>query len=205
MLPDAHPSAPEGDIEECLRCHSQSGQADHFEWLVHFRHFGTEEFTSDCWSCHHIGSNGKFCLIEAEEKKGINITRRMAEKMVPYFRSWAESEFMDHRHAKKKISCNSCHETFLPRRRVSQEKCLKCHKSYQHLSKLSKTAEYNPHNSHLGEIRCTLCHKSHERFVLYCNRCHTSDPRFACLPSKEDLKQAPDRSSSSIRSGIEHI
>ncbi|WP_435546972.1 cytochrome c3 family protein [Desulfobacterium sp. N47] len=34
----------------------------------------------------------------------------------------------------------------------------------------------NPHKSHIGEARCTLCHKNHAQSVLDCNQCHL--PKF---------------------------
>jgi hypothetical protein len=177
-LPETHPSVPEQGIKECLDCHSQAGGADPLEWLAHFRHFGMDKFTGNCWSCHQMDAEGNFFLIGAEGKRGIKVSQSMVEKMVPYFKSWATSKFMGHGHARKKISCNLCHETFFPQRWAPQEQCLKCHESYQHVSELTRKLDPNPHTSHLGEIRCTLCHKAHEKSALYCNQCHASDPRF---------------------------
>ena len=30
----------------------------------------------------------------------------------------------------------------------------------------------NPHDSHLGEIACTVCHKAHGESKVYCLECH---------------------------------
>ena len=99
--------------------------------------------------------------------------------MTPFFRSWATSKFMDHAHAVKKISCGDCHGGFFPEERASDENCLKCHKSHQHMAQLTKNVKPNPHDSHLGEIRCTICHKAHEKSVYYCNQCHTFDSKLS--------------------------
>ena len=59
--------------------------------------------------------------------------------------------------------------------------CMKCH-NYQDLAAASaaKKVALNPHDSHAGQLRCTLCHKEHEQSVLYCRQCHKNaeDKRF---------------------------
>ena len=77
------------------------------------------------------------------------------------------------KHARRGVACASCHEASSGER-VSMEQCLQCHDSYERLGELTRAVVPNPHVSHLGEIRCALCHKIHGKSELYCNTCHHS-------------------------------
>jgi formate-dependent nitrite reductase cytochrome c552 subunit len=87
------------------------------------------------------------------------------------------------KHAKLGVTCKDCHGTATAKTIPTSDKCLACHGgSYAALIKAStKTYDIknyitNPHASHIGETRCTRCHKNHAESVLYCNDCHS--PRF---------------------------
>ena len=56
------------------------------------------------------------------------------------------------------------------------ESCLgaACHGSYSDVAELTRDIEPNPHSSHLGEVRCTVCHKSEGKSTFYCNKCHVN-------------------------------
>jgi hypothetical protein len=178
-LPKGHPAIPKGTVKDCLSCHSGgAGGLASLEQSAHLVHFAGGKFAGTCWSCHQIGTNGDFHLAGVEGK-GVKVGKEMVEKMPPFFKSWANSNFMDHTHALKKVSCGACHGTFFPEERASDEQCFKCHKSYPNLAELTKNVKPNPHDSHLGEIRCSLCHKAHEKSVFYCNQCHAFDDKFS--------------------------
>jgi hypothetical protein len=168
-LPKAHPKIPQAGINQCLACHS-GGLS--LERTIHFDHFSREKFTGTCWSCHEQGADGIFRLTGVE-RKGVKATREKAETMVPYFNSWAKSKYLDRTHALKQISCGSCHESLFPEERASEERCLECHKGYAAVAARTAKMKPNPHDHHLGEIRCTLCHKAHEPSVDYCKQCHS--------------------------------
>ena len=69
--------------------------------------------------------------------------------------------------------CEMCHGKLLPRSRPTKEQCLECHGSYQELGMITEKEEsLNPHQSHIGEVRCTYCHHAHKESKDYCNRCH---------------------------------
>jgi len=53
-----------------------------------------------------------------------------------------------------------------------KEVCLGCHGSYQEIAKLTSDLDLNPHNSHLGQMRCTVCHKPDGKIDFYCAKCH---------------------------------
>jgi hypothetical protein len=86
----------------------------------------------------------------------------------------AESVRLEQLHKQRSISCEQCHGG-KSQEPVPMETCLTCHGSYEKLADLSKRKSPNPHDSHLGEIRCTLCHHVHKDSALYCNTCHAFD------------------------------
>jgi hypothetical protein len=85
------------------------------------------------------------------------------------------SEHLDRRHENRKVTCEDCHGLPSPAQKGSAERCIGCHSSYENAAALTKNSSKDPHNSHLGKISCTICHKVHTDSVLYCNNCHTFD------------------------------
>jgi fumarate reductase flavoprotein subunit len=82
-------------------------------------------------------------------------------------------------HAEAGLECANCHATDEPVKNAPQSSCIECHgdRSDETSMVLKETngLEFtvSPHNSHAGQIRCTLCHKAHKESVLYCNEtCH---------------------------------
>ena len=65
------------------------------------------------------------------------------------------------KHMQKGVTCEQCHNSSAP-------------------TAAAKKVALNPHDSHAGQLRCTLCHKEHEQSVLYCRQCHKNaeDKRF---------------------------
>ncbi|MBA3035192.1 MAG: cytochrome c3 family protein [Desulfobacterium sp.] len=86
------------------------------------------------------------------------------------------------KHKEKEIACESCHEKGSLYARPGDDTCMNCHDSYAKLAEKTAKLENikagieNPHKSHMGEARCTLCHKNHASSILYCNECHS--PKF---------------------------
>lgn len=77
------------------------------------------------------------------------------------------------KHMQKGVTCEQCHNSSAPVAAAKSKACMKCH-NYQDLAAASaaKKVALNPHDSHAGQLRCTLCHKEHEQSVLYCRQCH---------------------------------
>lgn len=86
------------------------------------------------------------------------------------------------KHAAAGVNCEECHIESTSYSRTANDVCLKCHGSYADLAMQTahlrniKNAIQNPHDSHIGDARCTICHKNHDDSVLYCNQCHS--PKF---------------------------
>ncbi len=113
--------------------------------------------------------------------------------MEPYLESWEESEYGAHAHGVEGVACLDCHEPTIEQQvnelvvymqgdyeipleelEYSEEECFECHEleGYEELIELTADLELNPHDSHLGELDCQLCHSMHEVSVDYCARCH---------------------------------
>jgi len=171
-FPKNHVNISPEEVKYCLMCHFAGGKATAFEWIAHFKHYSAAGFMGDCWSCHVINVGGGFQLIGVENVNEINLKKDMIEKIDAYLRSWATSEHLDHRHAQNSVTCRPCHGTFSSEGRVSMEQCLRCHGTYQYIATMTKDVDPNPHDSHLGEIDCTLCHRAHKDSEDFCAQCH---------------------------------
>uniref|UniRef100_UPI004028465F cytochrome c3 family protein n=1 Tax=Mesosutterella multiformis TaxID=2259133 RepID=UPI004028465F len=88
----------------------------------------------------------------------------------------ADTPMLADRHVKAGVKCESCHgsdQAAKGPRTVKKETCLACHGgTYAKLAEKTDSLEVNPHDSHLGEIECTKCHRGHQKPVLECARCH---------------------------------
>jgi hypothetical protein len=133
-----------------------------------------QNFIKDCYDVKQdvVGSCGStreksFRVVNAENGKR---TER-AEA------SQSGSKHLDDRHTQQRITCELCHGNPTGEDAGSTGQCLKCHVSYERIAALTKGkgVSPNPHDSHYGEIRCTLCHRVHKDSELYCNTCHSFD------------------------------
>lgn len=91
------------------------------------------------------------------------------------------------------LECNNCHVDDGNANKNMTPTCVSCHapgERYYHGKKdatgksilkeypeSGKTRMASFHDSHGGEIRCTVCHTSHKKEPekLYCNNCHQFD------------------------------
>jgi cytochrome c nitrite reductase small subunit len=113
--------------------------------------------------------------------------------MQPYLESWNGTGLLAYAHAEEGVTCLECHEptiqqqvdelvTFvtndyeipLEEREFDQEWCLRCHEhgSYEEVAQRTEELEWNPHDSHYGEMECSICHKVHRASEDYCAQCH---------------------------------
>jgi nitrate/TMAO reductase-like tetraheme cytochrome c subunit len=113
--------------------------------------------------------------------------------MQPYLDSWQESDYGAYAHAVHDVACLDCHEPTLEEQvnelvvymqgdyeipleelEYLTEDCLGCHEhgSYEEVIQLTADLELNPHDSHLGEVACEVCHSMHKVSEDYCADCH---------------------------------
>ena len=82
-------------------------------------------------------------------------------------------------HLENEISCADCHGTDSPERRAPASACIDCHGEIPGEVKTYDDAgiarEINIHDSHDGQLRCTLCHRIHQESSFYCADCHQFD------------------------------
>jgi fumarate reductase flavoprotein subunit len=95
------------------------------------------------------------------------------------FASEKKADGIDPVHNETGLNCADCHDTDKPEKRAAASKCIECHTSKADDAPLAfkdetgTSYEVNPHSSHAGNMRCTLCHKIHAESSLYCNEgCH---------------------------------
>lgn len=82
-------------------------------------------------------------------------------------------------HAKAGVHCFDCHQEEKPTKKaVASESCMTCHGDYPAMKALTKDAKPNPHDSHVGEIPCTECHRQHKPGVVKCLECHEGKFKF---------------------------
>ena len=174
-LPEKHAAVAEGGVEVCLKCHGAGRQASPLDWIAHAAHYAGGGFEGNCFACHIQGKVSIFGRTQSQESAEAVLTEAQALRLTPFFKSWAASDYLDFRHNQHKVTCGLCHGAYSPEKGTSREQCLNCHDSYEHVAALTSDVDPNPHDSHYGKIRCTLCHKAHGESSLYCNTCHDFD------------------------------
>lgn len=174
ILPAGHEAVKESDTAPCKECHARNGSARIFEWIAHYRHYAAAGNEISCDACHRPGKEEN----SATEPQAL--PPAMAADWKPYIRSWAASGYLDHAHAKGGLTCVSCHGSPYALDTPPPQKCLECHKAYGADEVKENSPAPNPHQSHLQSPPCSLCHKTHEASVNYCNSdgCHNFDFKF---------------------------
>lgn len=159
----------------CIKCHS-AGEVDVGDaFTMHTIHFAALAEEAQCAMCHPTEPQGTPKVSKESNGRPIYVTAETAAKVSPYYLSWATSDFLDNQHNQNQVDCAGCHDDALRPKNPPMEQCFKCHGSYAEVAKLPYSTMNNPHDSHMGEIECTLCHKGHADFEFYCNECHQFD------------------------------
>lgn len=73
------------------------------------------------------------------------------------------------------IACNDCHKIRSGKRDGAMIQCNRCHGNQAKLAERTKRIIPNPHQSHLEDIKCELCHHGHRPSEDYCSHCHNFD------------------------------
>jgi hypothetical protein len=79
---------------------------------------------------------------------------------------------LGHAHQFGGIPCSGCHGEARPLADVDGQKCLNCHADYKSSSKPTDKSIPGPHQSHMGDLDCLLCHHVHTRSENFCGQCH---------------------------------
>jgi nitrate/TMAO reductase-like tetraheme cytochrome c subunit len=111
--------------------------------------------------------------------------------------SYLSGRSLDSVHAQAGVQCKQCHDypltaeiasgikfligdyevmsvdnPVLPKKKYSDEMCLKCHISPSYVASQTDFLAKNPHQSHWTDLKCSTCHISHGEQVDYCDKCH---------------------------------
>ena len=179
VLPKGHAAVDGTGLASCLPCHSlgQAGEAkkNGFSTRIHLTHAGPQ-LHLECVACHGYVSGKSFGLIGQSISWGAPKDEDMPI-IKEVFASWVNSSYTDHLHAQAMVDCGGCHEKEapLPDTTVENGRCLACHGPQDQLAARSRPKDFpkrNPHDSHLGEIACTVCHHAHAESKAYCLDCH---------------------------------
>lgn len=84
-----------------------------------------------------------------------------------------KKQYMADRHQGKNVGCAACHgEQGAPQGDVPSATCLTCHGDEEKLAMKTAAVRPNPHDSHLGAVECTKCHRGHKSPEDACGKCH---------------------------------
>ncbi|MGE5545013.1 MAG: cytochrome c3 family protein [Bacillota bacterium] len=139
-----------------------------------------------------IGAATTAVLLQASEKPSFCATCHVIQ---PYYESWKTGNLLAAKHGEAEIKCLDCHQQSIPEkihegvafvtgnyekplkeRDFSMADCLACHtEDWEKTVAATNFESSNPHDSHLGEIECHLCHKMHRESQVYCAQCHEFD------------------------------
>jgi hypothetical protein len=84
----------------------------------------------------------------------------------------SQPSFLADRHKLTGIGCEGCHKENPPKEQVPTVVCGKCHGDQAKLANRTQKVIPNPHDSHLGNVECGLCHHAHKPSEDYCGNCH---------------------------------
>ncbi len=136
-----------------------------------------------------IGGGAGAYLVKASENPAFCAACHI---MQSYYDSYHDSDLLANKHAEADLVCHDCHESSiaiqaeegfkfitgnyqvpLEKREFSREFCLECHDDFDTMVKAATNfEESNPHDSHNGEMECTVCHNMHQESEVLCSECH---------------------------------
>ncbi len=91
---------------------------------------------------------------------------------LPFSFLGAEPSLLLDKHKVAGISCEGCHKENPPKEQVPTPVCIECHGNQEKIAEKSRHVTPNPHDSHLGALKCELCHHAHRPSENYCGTCH---------------------------------
>ena len=127
----------------------------------------------NCSFCHETMANVE---ITPEHPYVGEPDSQLFQKISELMQEIGKNGFLASFHLNSQVTCCNCHGTrFEIGVEVQTQTCLQCHGSYAELAEQTGNQELegaNPHQSHLGEVDCTVCHHAHSPSVSYCLQCH---------------------------------
>jgi hypothetical protein len=177
VLAKSHVPVKGKNLGACLACHKPDAAAkptvNAFAAGLHRAHAGGKADV-ECAVCHVARGKGAVAVVGA--KVALPLKADAFKDLKPLMQSWATPKRLDGLHGKANVDCAGCHAG-VPKGgdEVANDRCLACHAPLEKLVAKTRPAQFhdrNPHESHLGPIACTVCHKGHEPSAVYCLDCH---------------------------------
>lgn len=180
-LPPKHPAVVEGGIAACVTCHPPNPDTVEPNAFAARMHRAHTRAGVECATCHGLRPDGSFSLLEVP---GSLATLDVADlgRVKKAMESWATFPFLSGTHGvKRNLMCGACHaKQLIPddNETTLNKRCVACHGTNAQVSATLKARLNNPHidphQSHLGDIACTVCHQGHSASKAYCLGCHTN-------------------------------
>jgi hypothetical protein len=79
---------------------------------------------------------------------------------------------LSHSHQLNGMTCADCHGLTRPAKSPEQKKCLSCHADDRKITIQTDKTLPPPHDSHMGDLDCGLCHHQHSKSANFCSQCH---------------------------------
>ena len=79
---------------------------------------------------------------------------------------------LSHSHQLNGVICADCHGITEPAKPPEQKKCVSCHADYKKIIIQTDKTLPPPHDSHMGDLDCGLCHHQHSKSENFCSQCH---------------------------------
>ena len=79
---------------------------------------------------------------------------------------------LSHSHQLNGVTCADCHGITEPAKPPEQKKCVSCHADYKKIIIQTDKTLPPPHDSHMGDLDCGLCHHQHSKSENFCSQCH---------------------------------
>ncbi|MCR5757474.1 MAG: cytochrome c3 family protein [Selenomonas sp.] len=112
--------------------------------------------------------------------------------MEPYVEGYHQGELLAQKHQQAGVACIDCHENGIEdkvketvwyvtddfddppaKRHFDNQMCTKCHTNLDEIvTKTDQGNGVNPHDSHLGDLTCSDCHRMHQKSKAACQDCH---------------------------------
>jgi hypothetical protein len=121
----------------------------------------------DCGVCH--GSEKVLPVVHIDTKGMAGATCKECHKGGASLRGKMP---LSHSHQLKGVTCADCHGMTRPAKPSEQKKCLSCHADYKKAAILTDKTLPPPHDSHMGDLDCGLCHHQHSKSENFCFQCH---------------------------------
>ncbi len=143
----------------------------HFAWAAPKLMEGAAP--GDCAACHGNetvlpNGHGETKGMKLQECLGCHKNSEVKEKPGTL---WGKIP-LGHFHRLSGIACTDCHGTAKPAKAPDTAKCVSCHPEYKKGPLQANKDLQNPHDSHMGDLDCSVCHHQHAKSENFCSQCH---------------------------------